>query len=58
MKIAIDKSFEKDTNTIKDKNLLNRIADCIENVQRAEAITKIHNLKKLKGGSHWYCYKE
>lgn len=54
MKIVIDKSFEKDTNAIKDKNLLNRIADCIENVQKAETITKITNLKKLKGGSIYY----
>jgi hypothetical protein len=38
MKVLIDKSFEKDTNKISDKSLLNRIADKIEAVKRARKI--------------------
>lgn len=54
MKVSIDKSFEKDTNRIKDKVLLNKIADCIETVQKAATLKEIPNFKKLKGGSIYY----
>ncbi len=54
MKVAVDKSFEKDTNRIRDKILLSRIADCIDEVQICETIQQINNLKKLKGGSIYY----
>lgn len=54
MKVAVDKSFEKDTNRIRDKALLNRIADCIDEVHNCKTIQQISNLKKLKGGSIYY----
>lgn len=54
MKIIIDRSFEKDTNRIKDKFLLEKIADCIENIQNADNMQALHNLKKLKGGTIYY----
>ena len=41
MKIAIDKSFEKDTN-------------CIEAVQKANTLKEIPGFKKLKGGTVYY----
>lgn len=49
MIVKIDKSFEKDTNKIKDKYILNKIADSIEVVQKSDKISKISGLKKLKG---------
>lgn len=54
MNVKIDKTFEKDTNKIKDKNLLLKIADCIENVQISEDIHSIKNIKKLKGSNKFY----
>ena len=49
MIVKIDKSFEKNTNKIKDKYILNKIADSIEVVQKYDKISKISGLKKLKG---------
>lgn len=49
MIIKIDRSFEKDTDKIKDKKILNLIADCIENVQNAKRVNEISQIKKLQG---------
>ena len=57
MEVKIDKSFQKDTKKIKDKALLNKIALVISNVQKAENINQIKNLKKLKGSSENYRIK-
>ncbi|MDX2190025.1 MAG: type II toxin-antitoxin system RelE/ParE family toxin [Bacteroidota bacterium] len=57
MNICIDKSFEKDTDKIRDKNLLNHIADCIEDVRKAENLNSIKNIKKLKGSNKYYRIK-
>ena len=57
MIVIIDKTFEKDTNKIKNKEVLLKIADCIEEVQNAAAIQSIKNVKKLKGGHHYFRIK-
>jgi mRNA interferase RelE/StbE len=57
MEVKIDKSFQKDTRKIKDKALLNKIALVISQVQKAENIHQIKNLKKLKGSSENYRIK-
>ena len=57
MEVKIDKSFQKDTKKIKDKALLNKIALVISNVQKAENINQIKNLKKLKASSENYRIK-
>ncbi|WP_414693272.1 type II toxin-antitoxin system RelE family toxin [Ohtaekwangia sp.] len=54
MKVLIDKSFEKDTQRISNKLLLNKIADCIEEIEKASSPSDIKNLKKLKGGNIYY----
>jgi mRNA interferase RelE/StbE len=54
MNIRIDKSFEKDTKKIKDKKLLEKIADTIEQVQASNNSDEIKNLKKLKGNHGYY----
>ncbi|GHB57895.1 type II toxin-antitoxin system RelE family toxin [Persicitalea jodogahamensis] len=54
MKVKIDKSFEKDTKKVKDKKLLAKVADVIEQVQSSENNRGIKNLKKLKGSHNCY----
>jgi mRNA interferase RelE/StbE len=52
MEVKIDKTFQKDTQKIKNKVLLGRIADTILNVQQASNQKQIKNLKKLRGSSN------
>ena len=54
MIIKIDKVFEKDTDKIKDKKILFKIADVIEKVKEAGDIISIKNIKKLKGSNKFY----
>ena len=54
MEIKIDKSFQKDTKRIKDKTILQKIANTIANVQRAQNLDEIKNLKKIKGTTSMY----
>ncbi len=54
MIVKIDKSFEKDTDKIKDKNLLWDIADCIEKIANADNINSLKNTKKLRGAHNFY----
>jgi mRNA interferase RelE/StbE len=54
MIVKIDKRFEKDTDKINDKNLLIKIAECIEAVQKIEDFNDIKNFKKLKGSNNFY----
>ena len=54
MNVRIDKSFEKDIKKIKDKVLLAKIADTIEQVQASTNQEEIKNIKKLKGFQSYY----
>jgi mRNA interferase RelE/StbE len=54
MIVKIDKSFEKDTDKIKDKKILFKIAECIERIQNSDDILSIKNIKKLKGSNKYY----
>ena len=54
MEIKIDKSFQKDTRRIKDKSILQRIANTIADVQRAMNLEEIKNLKKIQGAHSMY----
>jgi mRNA interferase RelE/StbE len=54
MIVKIDKSFEKDTDKIKDENILLDIADCIETLEKVDNIKAIKNIKKLKGSHDFY----
>jgi mRNA interferase RelE/StbE len=47
-------SFAKDLRNIKNKDLLKRIKETIEQVEKAQSSQDITNLKKLKGGSNYY----
>ncbi len=46
MIVKIDKSFEKDTDKLKDKSLLVKISDMIESAESAATVSEISNLKK------------
>ena len=54
MEIKIDKSFQKDTRRIKDKTVLQKVANTIANVLRAQNLDEIKNLKKIKGTTSMY----
>ena len=57
MIVLIDKRFEKDTNKINDKSILKKIASCIIEVQNANSLNEVKNLKKLKGFDSEYRIK-
>lgn len=54
MNIQFRASFAKDLRNIKNKELVNRIKQTIEQVEKAQSQQDITNLKKLKGGSSYY----
>lgn len=54
MTVRIDKSFEKDVKKVRNKKVLIRIADTIEQVQTAVNTDEIKNIKKLKGSNNYY----
>jgi mRNA interferase RelE/StbE len=52
--VAFRSSFARDLNRITDKSLLRRIREAIENVEHAQSITDLPNLKKLKSSKNYY----
>ncbi|MBE9007994.1 type II toxin-antitoxin system RelE/ParE family toxin [Fortiea sp. LEGE XX443] len=54
MKVEFRKSFEKDLGKIQDEDLLLRIKTVIEQVETAESLSEISNLKKLKADGNYY----
>ena len=54
MIIKIDKTFDKDARKIKDKALLIKIADIIEQFKNIDDPGEIRNIKKLRGASDFY----
>jgi mRNA interferase RelE/StbE len=54
VKVQFRASFSKDLCSIKNKNLLGRIRETIEYIEKAQKLPDIANLKKLKGGSIYY----
>ena len=54
MNVEFRKSFEKDLRKIRDETLLQRIQAAIEEVENAENMGEINNLKKLKADGDYY----
>ena len=54
MEIRFEASFEKDLKKVRDKKLLKRVREVIEEVKRAEDLRGINDLKKLKGYETFY----
>jgi mRNA interferase RelE/StbE len=57
MKLKIDKSFEKDTNSLNDRTLNVKIITLIKNLINANSLNDIKNIKKLKGHNNSYRIK-
>jgi len=54
VKVEFRDSFAKDLKSIKDKSLLNRVKEVVENVEKVASLDEIRNLKKLKGGGNYF----
>lgn len=54
MKVEFRKSFEKDLSKLKDQNLLERIKAVIEEVESAESLLSVSNVKKLEANGNYY----
>lgn len=54
MNVEFRKSFEKDLLKILDADLFQRIQEAIEQVESAEKLNEVSNLKKLKGDADYY----
>ncbi len=54
MTVRIDRRFEKDTDRIKDKKLLNKVAQCIGQAMAAASLEQIPNIKRLQGFKEHY----
>jgi len=54
MIVLIDKSFERDVKKLRDPKVLSKISECIKELQKAENLSGIKNLKKLIGGEVYY----
>lgn len=57
MKIFFEESFAKDLKRTKDRKILNRLSLIIQEVKNATKITKIKNLRKLKGYDSYFRIK-
>jgi len=49
MNIKIDKSFEKDTERIKGKKVLQALTETISQIEKAATIQEIQHVKKMRG---------
>lgn len=54
MKVEFKKTFLKELKKLRNKQLKNSIITCITQVESAQNISHIHNLKKLSGYDIYY----
>lgn len=54
MKARFKESFVGDLRSIRDKSLLGRIRAVIESIEKAESLSEVAGLKKLRGGEPYY----
>ena len=54
MKVQFRNSFLKDIKGLSNKGLKDRVKDAIGQVETAQALREIGNLKKLKGSRNYY----
>ncbi|MCA9942954.1 MAG: type II toxin-antitoxin system RelE/ParE family toxin [Anaerolineales bacterium] len=57
MDVLYESSFAKDLKRIKDKHLLKRVQNFIEEVKAANALADVKNLKKLQGYDTFYRFR-
>lgn len=54
MKVEFRKSFEKDLSKIRDEDLLLKIKTVIEEIENADSLLNVSNIKKLKADGDYY----
>ena len=54
MRVEFRTSFTRDLRRIRDRALLQRVHETIEEVEAAESLPDIVHLKKLRAESHYY----
>ena len=54
MTVRFKESFIRDLRAIRDKDLLERIKNLIETVEKAKSLADVRGLKKLRGGGSYY----
>jgi mRNA interferase RelE/StbE len=54
LKTAFRDSFARDLKAVQDKKLLQRVQAAIESVEKADSLTDLPNLKKLKGAKNYF----
>ena len=57
MKVRFKASFARDLRALKDKALLERIKELIANVEAAQSLAEVSNLKKLHGAGGYHRIK-
>jgi mRNA interferase RelE/StbE len=54
LKVEFKGSFLKDLKKLDDRNTRDKVRAIIETVEQAPNLNQMENLKKLKGGDHYY----
>ena len=54
MILEFDKSFEKSLDKITDKSLFNKIYKLIQQIETANSLSELSNVKKLSGFKNYY----
>ncbi len=54
MIVRIDKSLQKDISKIQDKKVKSKLVQVIVNIQKANKLSEIRNIKKIKGSKNYY----
>lgn len=54
MNVQFKSSFARDLKKIREKELKTQVAEVIRQVERANSLQEISELKKLKGGERYY----
>ena len=54
MKTTFRNSFLRDLKAVRNKQLLSRLKEVIDTVEKADVLTNLQNLKQLKGQKNYY----
>ena len=54
MNVEFRRSFARDLKSHRDKTFLKRVRAAIEDVEQAQSLSQISNLKKLRGHANYY----
>lgn len=57
MKFRIEKSFDRDVDKINDRKLLQKLKDCISQIENADNLSEIPQIRKIEGYSSFYRIK-